>query len=118
MSPPLLWTILVDDLLNIFSKQGVEIQCYADDLATLVSRKHKEVISNILQQALNTISRWCDREQMSLNPNKNVSVPFTLRRKLNKLLIPSVSGVPIQFEEEVKYLGNILDKNGLYLPEK
>lgn len=76
---PLLWTIVVDDLLNILSKQGVEIQCYADDLAFLVRGKHEEVISNILQQALNTIRRWCDKEEMSVIPCKTVIVPFTLR---------------------------------------
>nr|CAI5842201.1 unnamed protein product [Callosobruchus analis] len=99
---PLLWTVLVDDLLEELVVRGVGFICYEDDLAILIRGKYEDTISELLQQALNIINSWCRREQMSINLHKIVVVPFTKRRKLDKLRLPAVAGESIHFTEEVK----------------
>jgi hypothetical protein len=54
--------------------------------------------------------QWCDRTQLSINPQKMVTVPFTRKRDLRGLNEPTVSGHPLQLTTKVKYPGLILDK--------
>lgn len=107
---PLLWSLLVDSLLNDLSLKGFVFQCYADDLVIVVRGAHGEIISDIMQTALNLVANWCEVEQLSVNPRKTVVIPFTKRRKLDKLRQPIMYGETIPFAEEVKYLGVILDR--------
>jgi hypothetical protein len=56
------------------------------------------------------VQQWCDRTQMSINPQKMVRVPFTQKRDLRGLKEPNLSGHTLQLTTEVRYLGLILDK--------
>lgn len=107
---PLLWSLLVDDLLAILSVWDIDLQAYADDIVIIVKGNSEEMISNILQEVLNATSQWCAREEMSINPHKMVVVPFTRKRKLDGLIAPTLHGETIQFSKEAKYLGVTLDK--------
>jgi hypothetical protein len=49
------------------------------------------------------------RADLSINPNKTVIVPFTRKRKIN-LREPILFNKTIQFSDNVKYLGLLLDK--------
>lgn len=107
---PLLWSLLVDDLLAIIQLWEVEVQAYADDLVLLIKGDNNTTISLVLQEVLNTIMNWCEREEMSINPQKMVIVPFTKKRKLNGLRPPTLKGETVPFAREAKYLGVTLDK--------
>jgi len=50
------------------------------------------------------VQLWCDRTQLSINPQKMVSVPFTKKRDLRGLEEPTLSGHTLQLTTEVKYL--------------
>lgn len=106
---PLLWSLVVDELLKKLAELGFEVIGYADDVAIVVRGKYENTISNRLQTALNITHKWCRREGLNVNPSKTVIVPFT-RRKKNTLIQPSLDGVRIPFSEEVKHLGVTLDK--------
>ena len=99
---PLLWSLLVDDLLAILSVWDIDLQAYADDLVIIVKGNSEEMISIILQEVLNATSQWCAREKMSINPNKMVVVPFTRKRKLERLQAPTLHGEIIPFSKEAK----------------
>jgi hypothetical protein len=60
--------------------------------------------------ALYTVQRWCEGTDLSINPDKTVIVPFTTKRTLKNLKEPSLFNKIIQFSDDVKYLGLILDK--------
>jgi hypothetical protein len=55
------------------------------------------------------VQQWCDRIQLSINPQKMVIVPFT-RKRFKGPKGASLSGHNLQLTTEVKYLGLILDK--------
>jgi hypothetical protein len=50
---------------------------YADDIAILIHGKFRNTVSELLQEALSMVQCWCDRTQLSINPQKMVIVPFT-----------------------------------------
>ena len=52
---------------------------------------------------------WCRKANLNINPRKTGVVPFTRRRK-HGLTNPVMDGITIEFSEETKYLGVILDK--------
>jgi hypothetical protein len=57
---PLLWCLLLEDLLTRFSGGGVFIEGYADDICLLAVSKFSNTISGLMQSALSTVETWCD----------------------------------------------------------
>jgi len=47
---------------------------------------------------------------LSINPQKMMIVPFTRKRDLRGLKVPTLLGHTLQLTTKVKYLGIILDK--------
>lgn len=82
---------------------GMQMTCY------LQQRKIPEH-QEFLQEAMNTVQQWCDRTQLSFNPQKMVIVPFLRKRDFRGLKEPSLSGHTLQLTTEGKNLGLILDK--------
>lgn len=107
---PLLWALVVDELLDLLTKAGFEVQGYADDLVIVIRGKYGAVISDRVQLALDMVTSWCFKEGLSVNPLKTAIVPFTRRINIKDLRNPTLGGVTIQFKSEIKYLGVILDK--------
>ena len=107
---PLLWCLVVDELLVILNERGYYSIGYADDVAIIINGTFPNTVSEILQSALKEVEKWCDRIQLSINPQKTVIVPFTKRKKLVGLKEPLLFGERIEMSSEVKYLGLILDK--------
>jgi hypothetical protein len=60
--------------------------------------------------ALYTVQRWCERTDLSINPDKTVIVTFTRKRSIENLREPTVFNKTIQFSHDVKYLGLVLGK--------
>lgn len=110
---PLLWSLVIDKLLTNLENQGYEVIGFADDLVIIVRGKVDSILSDRLQVALNYATKWCRNANLNINPRKTIIVPFTRRLKLS-LREPVMDGVTIQFSEETKYLGVILDKKLLW----
>lgn len=106
---PLLWSLVVDEILLILANNGIWVQGYADDLAIMARGKDGSTITSLMQGALNTISSWCRKVGLKINPTKTIAVPFTKRRKMN-LNTLTYEGQEIKYEKEVTYLGIVMDK--------
>lgn len=63
---------------------------------------------------LNVIDRWCTGNGLSANPLKTNIILFTRKRNLPVFTLAVLKNVIIQFSDEVKYLGVILDKKLLW----
>jgi hypothetical protein len=85
---PLLWSLVVDDLLWGLNVDGYYTVGYAEDIAILTQEKFLTTVSEYLQTALYTVQRWCERTGLSINPNKTVIIPFTRRRNIRGLKEP------------------------------
>jgi hypothetical protein len=107
---PLMWSLVVDELLWELNHRGYYTVGYADDIAILINGKFPQTVSEVLQTALHTVQQWCERTKLSINPNKTVVIPFTRRRNIKGLKEPILFGEKIQLCSEVKYLGITLAK--------
>jgi hypothetical protein len=67
---PLLWSLIVYKLITGLKGSGCYTIGYAEDIAILISRRFPSTISELLQKALGTVQQWCDRTQLSINPQK------------------------------------------------
>ena len=105
---PLLWTIVVDDLLIRLTERGFVVFGYADDVAIYTTGKFETTVRERLVEALALVNRWCREIGLNVNPAKSIIVPFTKRRKFNKEPIP-FGETHVQLCKEVKYLGVTLD---------
>jgi hypothetical protein len=65
-------------------------------------------VQNIVQQALNTVNKWCERVDLSVNPDKVTAILITQKKKYSIKNL-KLSGIDIVYKEQARYLGIILD---------
>jgi hypothetical protein len=101
----MMWSLVVDKLNeNEYCTVG-----YADDIAIPIRRKFLPRSQSFYKRLWVCIQQWCYRNQLSINPQKMVMVPFTRKRDLRDLNVPTFSGHTLQLTTWVKYLGFFLD---------
>jgi len=105
---PLLWCLVVDELIARLNMGGVYTQGYMDDICLLAVGKFPNTVSGLIQWALHTVEVWCDEDRVLVNPDKTGHVAFTRRRKLPGFLEPCLFGMTLRRSILVKYLGVIL----------
>jgi len=106
---PLLWCLVVDDLLARLSGSVVFIQGYAVDICLLAVGKFPNTVSGLMQWALSTVETWCNEVGLSVNSDETELVAFTGKRKLSGFFEPQFLGVKLSLSESVKYLWVVLD---------
>ena len=67
---PLFFIIYVNDLLDLFKADGVQILLYADDTVLYYADKSKELACREVEKALVRVSRWCDSNKLTINAKK------------------------------------------------
>jgi hypothetical protein len=100
---PLLWSLVVDKFIRGLNENGYYTVGYADDVAILVSIKFPYTVSELLQDTLRMVQQWCERTQLSINPQKMVTVPFTRKMDSRGLQEPTLSRHKPQLATQVKY---------------
>jgi len=77
--------LLVDRLLTVTNNLGFSTFGYADDTVIIVQGKFAHTVKEIMQNALNVVSKWTVKEGLNISPHKTAMVPFTNRRKIEGL---------------------------------
>jgi hypothetical protein len=67
---PLLWSLVMDDLISGLNSNGYYTVGYADDIAILINRKFPHTVSEVLQTALHTVQQWCERTNLSIQTRR------------------------------------------------
>ncbi|CAH2217843.1 jg22999, partial [Pararge aegeria aegeria] len=106
---PILWNLVVDDLITKLNTGGFYTIGYADDIVILISGKLEYTLCEIMQRALRLIERWCKENDLSVNPKKTELVLFTNKRKPDIPKLPTLFNTSLTLSNEVKYLGVTLD---------
>jgi hypothetical protein len=107
---PLLWCLVVDDLIARRNVGGVYTQGYTDGTCLLAVGKFPNMVAGLIHKwALQTTETWCDEVGLSVNPNKIGLVVFTRRRKLPGFFDPHLLDVTLCHPMSVKYLRVVLD---------
>ena len=108
---PLLWCLVVSNLLARLNEGNVYTQGYADDICLLAVGKFHNTVSGLIQWALHTVEEWCGGLCLSVNPDKTGLVAFTRKRKLPGFFEPRLFGKILHRSMSVKYLVVILDSH-------
>src|SRR5699024_8463551 len=61
---PLLWNLVVDELLSLLNNSGFYTVGYADDLVILLTGNHKYMLCELMQTALHQVERWCQENEI------------------------------------------------------
>jgi hypothetical protein len=64
---PLLWSLVVKELIGGLNGNGYYTLGYADDIAILIHGKFLNTVSELLQEALSMVQQWCDRTHLSIH---------------------------------------------------
>lgn len=114
-------SVLSPTLYNVFSADvlmvdGVSYAFFADDTGYFVSDSDPKVIKTKLQAAQNHLQEFQRQWRIKINPTKTQAVFFSRRRSPRYL--PSskvkVCGLEVDWSNEAKYLGVLLDKMLLF----
>ena len=106
---PLLWNLVINNLITKLNANRDYTIGYADDLTILTSGKDTSTICDLAQRALRIIERWCVEHDLSVNPTKTELIMFTQKRALGSYRLPKLFNTELQLSTEVKYLGVTLD---------
>jgi ribonuclease HI len=107
----LLWSLVVNDLLyELNNTGGIHAVGFADDFCLYVSGKYLSTVKDVFQRGLNIVEAWCNNKNLSVNANKTNIMCVSRKYKLilnDKL---KIFGNEINYVENLKYLGVLLDK--------
>jgi hypothetical protein len=107
---PLLWNMVINSLLVHLNNENLWVQGFADDIAIVIYGKFVSTVCELIQKALFIVQTWCRGVMLSFNADKTSMVLFTNNRMLVDFKKPILFGTELQLKNQVKYLGDILDK--------
>jgi hypothetical protein len=93
---PLLRILVVDDLLWGPNSNGYYPVGYSDGIVILINGKFPQTAEEVLQIALGTVQQWCERTNLSINPNKKVVIPVIRKRNIIRRREPIIFSKRIQ----------------------
>ncbi|CAF4939215.1 unnamed protein product [Pieris macdunnoughi] len=108
---PILWNILINDLLNKTLPPHCSIQAYADDVLLIVSAKDTSTLTLHANSALDTIAQWGQKVKLQFGPDKTQCVAFTPTAALCRLRFERTE---LKFNNSFKYLGVTIDNKFTY----
>lgn len=111
---PLLWNLVVNELIAELNASSLYSVGYADDIAILITGKFEGVLCDLMRKAFKIIENWCAKHELSVNPSKTELIMLTNKRVLGPHKLPKLFNIELTLKEEVKYLGVILDSKLLW----
>lgn len=113
---PLLWCLVVDDLINKLEKEGLHVIAYADDLAiTATAANSKMNLTTVIEKinrGMKIVEEWCAVSGLNVNPNKSCFMRFSPGTPRNETKINiNLFQQEIKQVKQFKYLGVIIDEN-------
>jgi hypothetical protein len=73
---PLLWSLVVDDLISGLNSNGYYTVGYADDIAILIKGKFPHTVLEVLQTALHRVQQWCERTNLYQSKQDSNHTPY------------------------------------------
>jgi len=106
---PLLWCLVVDELLTKLKEAGFLVFGYADDVAIVTRGNFLNTLKERMDIALRIIQNWCIAVGLTVNPSKTAAMIFTRKYKPEPIGLLKLWGKEIAYTSSVKYLGVTLD---------
>ncbi|KAG6460908.1 hypothetical protein O3G_MSEX012296 [Manduca sexta] len=104
---PILWNLILDELLDKTLPPGCHLQAYADDVLLVATAADEHTLTQNTNQALGIIADWGRSVKLTFGAPKTQAIAFTPRAKSAGLVM---DGHRIVFGREIKVLGVIIDE--------
>ena len=104
---PLLFIFYVNDTPK--PPPGVLISKFADDMATWAIQKQEKRAEKLIQKYLDSLSEWCNKWKIKLNPSKTQVGLFTNSNNAKEITL-NLGRVPLTVSNEIKFLGLTFDR--------
>lgn len=110
---PLLWSMVVNSLLERLIEAGFTVVGYADDAVILRfgGRRLELTLCELMNEALKIVEKWCHEKGLSVNPDKSQLIRFSKGIQTSKLKPIRMYGKEITRVKQTKYLGLTIDEN-------
>ena len=108
---PLLFIIYVNDLPNLGLNSKISL--YADDTLLIYSHKDLEEVNRCMQSDMDRVSKWCNENKLTINPEKSQSMLISRTNDTESLRV-LLKGKPLQSTSSYKYLGVMIDSSLSY----
>ena len=102
---PLLWLLVVNDLLRKMENKGVTVIGYADDIIIIARGSCINTIRDLIEGALKLVSSWTRENGLGVNASKTELVLFTRRYKIPEFRLPKLEGETLSISNQAKFLG-------------
>lgn len=78
----LLWNLAYDGVLKMKNlPEGTDLMAYADDLAVMVTAKTESILQDRVNEVLNRVVQWMNRNHLKLAPEKTEALYVTGRKR-------------------------------------
>ncbi|GBL98430.1 hypothetical protein AVEN_187759-1 [Araneus ventricosus] len=110
-----LFIIHLGQILN-YLPSYVHGNLYVDDLQISCQGSNMHLIERQLQNAVNKLVAWCNKNGHSISPEKSRCVHFCRKRILHLDPVFHVQNVAIPVVDDIRFLGVIFDRKLAFLP--
>lgn len=117
ISSPLIYNFNNDILLDKLPKGPVNNTTFADDLEFDISGPDPETLVSIMQTTINQVIQWASESGFKISTSKTKAILFTPNnKKLPHLPHVTLYDSPIDYVDEIKYLGLTITKRLSWTP--
>ncbi|CAG5004042.1 unnamed protein product [Parnassius apollo] len=108
---PILWNVILDELLEAELPSGCHLQAFADDVLLIVSAKDVNTLQTNTNRALEIILEWGQSVKLTFGPTKTQAIAFTRKAEEAHLIMGRHT---LAFQRSIKFLGMIIDRKLLF----
>jgi len=105
---PLLWSLVVDELLWNLNDASLYAQAYPEDIVIFCNGT-RDRLPVAVARALRMIGNWCDLVGLRVNLAKAQLMILSRKRDQGIRLEIILSGVTLNYSQSIKYMGIYLD---------
>ncbi|GJQ75593.1 hypothetical protein Trydic_g17673 [Trypoxylus dichotomus] len=98
---PLMWSLVVDELLSRLTAFGVHCIGYADNITMIAKCKFEGILWELIQMSLRISNERCHSVGLSINSVITTIVPSTRKRKIWNIQDIRPDGTLIEYKSEV-----------------
>lgn len=106
---PLMWNLVVDELLSLVLPPNTSLIAFADDITLLVEANSRAGLENTFHETWRSIALWAERAKLTFSKDKTkaIQVKGNLERRTPVLRMDQQNTVT--FKKTIKILGFTLD---------
>lgn len=102
---PIMWNMVMDELLDNLRDRNIEFVAYADDLLLIVGGQSRQHLGRLATDAVSMVSDWGQRAGVSVSTRKTEAMMLKGGFDIERQPIVTILNCRVPFVGSLKYLG-------------